>query len=59
MSFRAAMSGASGRRAALAAIALSGPAQAAGEPLVVYTARKYQLVETLFQEYGTRARASK
>ncbi len=38
--------------AAVAAIALSGPAQAAGEPLVVYTARKYQLVDTLFQEYG-------
>jgi iron(III) transport system substrate-binding protein len=28
------------------------PAWAAGEPLVVYTARKYQLVEQLFQEYG-------
>lgn len=38
--------------AALAAIAVSGPAQAAGEPLVVYSARKYQLVEALFQEYG-------
>ncbi len=38
--------------AAVAAIALSGPAQAAGEPLVVYTARKYQLVDTLFLEYG-------
>ena len=25
---------------------------AAGEPLVVYTARKYQLVDQLFQEYG-------
>jgi iron(III) transport system substrate-binding protein len=37
---------------ALLALALAGPAQAAGEPLVVYTARKYQLVETLFQEYG-------
>lgn len=36
------------------AIALSGPvgpAQAAGEPLVVYTARKYQLVDVLFAEY--------
>ena len=33
-------------------MALSGPALAAGEPLVVYTARKYQLVEQLFQEYG-------
>ena len=29
-----------------------GPALAAGEPLVVYSARKYQLVEQLFQEYG-------
>jgi len=38
--------------AALAALVLSGVAQAAGEPLVVYTARKYQLVDTLFQEYG-------
>ena len=37
------------------AIALAGgvgPAQAAGAPLVVYTARKYQLVDTLFAEYG-------
>lgn len=31
----------------------TGLAQAAGEPLVVYSARKYQLVEQLFQEYGT------
>lgn len=30
----------------------AGPALAAGEPLVVYSARKYQLVEQLFQEYG-------
>jgi iron(III) transport system substrate-binding protein len=37
---------------ALVTLAISGPAQAAGEPLVVYTARKYQLVDTLFQEYG-------
>jgi iron(III) transport system substrate-binding protein len=28
------------------------PAQAADEPLVVYSARKYQLVEQLFLEYG-------
>jgi iron(III) transport system substrate-binding protein len=41
-----------GALAALAATLLSGPALAAGEPLVVYTARKYQLVETLFQEYA-------
>ncbi len=36
----------------LAALAWAGPALAAGEPLVVYTARKYQLVEQLFLEYG-------
>jgi iron(III) transport system substrate-binding protein len=39
----------------VAGLQLSGAAEAAGEPLVVYTARKYQLVEQLFQEYG-RAR---
>ena len=36
-------------------LALAGgvePSQAAGSPLVVYTARKYQLVDTLFAEYG-------
>ncbi len=33
----------------------AGAARAEGEPLVVYTARKYQLVDELFQEYG-RAR---
>ncbi|MBM4219734.1 MAG: extracellular solute-binding protein [Gammaproteobacteria bacterium] len=38
--------------AILATLVPIGPAQAAGEPLVVYTARKYQLVESLFQEYG-------
>jgi iron(III) transport system substrate-binding protein len=37
---------------ALAGVLVAGPAAAAGEPLVVYTARKYQLVEELFQEYG-------
>jgi iron(III) transport system substrate-binding protein len=36
----------------LASLAQAGPAAAAGEPLVVYTARKYQLVDQLFQEYG-------
>ncbi len=36
----------------LPALGLVGPAQAAGEPLVVYSARKYQLVEQLFLEYG-------
>jgi iron(III) transport system substrate-binding protein len=44
------------RRAAavlfLGVLALPGAAVAAGEPLVVYTARKYQLVDQLFQEYG-------
>ncbi|MGQ0429847.1 MAG: extracellular solute-binding protein [Gammaproteobacteria bacterium] len=42
------------RLAAVLALALvwTGGAQAAGEPLVVYSARKYQLVEQLFQEYG-------
>ncbi len=33
-------------------LGLPGLAQAAGEPLVIYSARKYQLVEQLFQEYG-------
>jgi iron(III) transport system substrate-binding protein len=45
----------SGRLAAILAVAaslLAGLAQAAGEPLVVYTARKYQLVDQLFQEYS-------
>jgi iron(III) transport system substrate-binding protein len=43
-----------GRLVALLMIPLlfAGPARAAGEPLVVYTARKYQLVDELFQEYG-------
>jgi len=31
---------------------LAAPALAADEPLVVYSARKYQLVEQLFAEYG-------
>jgi iron(III) transport system substrate-binding protein len=38
--------------ALLAGLAWAGPTLAAGEPLVVYSARKYQLVEQLFQEYG-------
>lgn len=38
--------------ALLAGVAWVGPALAAGQPLVVYSARKYQLVEQLFQEYG-------
>ena len=52
MSFRVAISRLLAAALALAGMALSGPATAAGEPLVVYTARKYQLVEQLFQEYG-------
>ncbi len=52
MSFRNALVRCLPALAALAAVAISGPAQAAGEPLVVYTARKYQLVDELFQEYG-------
>ena len=52
MSFRVAISRLLAAALALAGMALSGPAMAAGEPLVVYTARKYQLVEQLFQEYG-------
>jgi iron(III) transport system substrate-binding protein len=40
--------------AATLAMSLAGASQAlaAGDPLVVYTARKYQLVDELFQEYG-------
>lgn len=37
---------------AAAAWIVSGRAAAASEPLVVYSARKYQLVEELFSEYG-------
>jgi iron(III) transport system substrate-binding protein len=36
----------------LVPLLFAGTARAAGEPLVVYTARKYQLVDELFQEYG-------
>jgi iron(III) transport system substrate-binding protein len=36
----------------LVLLPLAGHARAASEPLVVYTARKYQLVDELFQEYG-------
>ena len=52
MSFRIALQSRLAALAVLAGIAFVGPAQAAGEPLVVYSARKYQLVEQLFQEYG-------
>ena len=52
MSFRIALQARLAALAVLAGIAFIGPAQAAGEPLVVYSARKYQLVEQLFQEYG-------
>lgn len=36
----------------LAGSLVAGPSGAAGEPLVVYSARKYQVVEQLFLEYG-------
>ena len=52
MNFRVAMPRLLAAALTLAGMALSGPATAAGAPLVVYTARKYQLVEQLFQEYG-------
>jgi iron(III) transport system substrate-binding protein len=52
MSFRIALQSRLAALAVLAGIVFVGPAQAAGEPLVVYSARKYQLVEQLFQEYG-------
>ena len=52
MTVRNALSGGLATILAVAATLLAVPAQAAGEPLVVYTARKYQLVEQLFQEYG-------
>jgi iron(III) transport system substrate-binding protein len=52
MSIRIALQGRLAALAVLAGIVFAGAAQAAGEPLVVYSARKYQLVEQLFQEYG-------
>jgi iron(III) transport system substrate-binding protein len=52
MSFRSLLQGRLAVLAVLAGILLAGTAEAAGEPLVVYSARKYQLVEQLFQEYG-------
>jgi iron(III) transport system substrate-binding protein len=52
MSFRTARTGRLATLFAVVAMGLSSAAGAAGEPLVVYTARKYQLVEQLFQEYG-------
>src|SRR5688572_25857605 len=52
MSFLTVLQGRLAALAVMAGLMLAGPAQAAGEPLVVYTARKYQLVEELFQEYG-------
>ena len=36
----------------LAGLACAGPALTTGEPLVGYSARKYPLVEQLFQECG-------
>lgn len=52
MSFRVALPGPRMAALFLTCIAWVGPALAAGEPLVVYSARKYQLVEQLFLEYG-------
>jgi len=52
MTVRNALSRQAGALLIAATLALSGVAEAAGKPLVVYSARKYQLVEQLFQEYG-------
>jgi len=52
MTVRTALSRHAGTLLVVATLAFSGVAEAAGNPLVVYSARKYQLVEQLFQEYG-------
>ncbi len=52
MSVRNALSRQAGVLLVIATLAFSAAAEAAGKPLVVYSARKYQLVEQLFQEYG-------
>lgn len=52
MRFRIALPGLRKAALFLSCIAWIGPSLAAGEPLVVYSARKYQLVEQLFLEYG-------
>jgi iron(III) transport system substrate-binding protein len=52
MTVRIALSRQAGAVLVVATLAFSAVAEAAGKPLVVYSARKYQLVEQLFQEYG-------
>ena len=52
MTVRIALSRQAGALLIVATLAFSGVAGAEGKPLVVYSARKYQLVEQLFQEYG-------
>jgi iron(III) transport system substrate-binding protein len=52
MTVRNALSRQAGTLLVVATLAFSGVAEAAGKSLVVYSARKYQLVEQLFQEYG-------
>jgi len=52
MTFGNALSRQAGALLLIATLAFSAVAEAAGNPLVVYSARKYQLVEQLFQEYG-------
>ncbi len=52
MTVRNALSRQAGALLVVATLAFSVAAEAAGKPLVVYSARKYQLVEQLFQEYG-------
>jgi iron(III) transport system substrate-binding protein len=52
MTVRNELSRQAGTLLVVATLAFSGVAEAAGKSLVVYSARKYQLVEQLFQEYG-------
>jgi len=52
MTVRNALGRQAGTLLVVATLAFSGVAEAAGKSLVVYSARKYQLVEQLFQEYG-------
>jgi iron(III) transport system substrate-binding protein len=52
MTVRNALGRQAGALLVIATLAFSVAAEAAGKPLVVYSARKYQLVEQLFQEYG-------
>jgi iron(III) transport system substrate-binding protein len=52
MTVRNALGRRTGALLVVATLAFSGVAEAAEKALVVYSARKYQLVEELFQEYG-------